>query len=41
MKARRPVLRSQGEEPTASTGNLVDKEWAFCQTPLGSLHYIK
>lgn len=29
MKARIPVLRSQGEEPTASTGNQVDKEWAL------------
>ena len=30
-----------GEKTTALTGNQVDKEWAFCQTPLGSLHYIK
>ena len=29
MKARIPVLRSQGEEPTASTDNQVDKEWAL------------
>lgn len=29
MKARKPVLRSQVEEPTASTGNQVDKEWAL------------
>lgn len=29
MKTRKPVLRSQGEEPTASTGNQVDKEWAL------------
>lgn len=29
MKARKTVLRSQGEEPTASTGNQVDKGWAL------------